>query len=482
MEKLSFSFLAILVILNTLLAQGSNASNEMPQKSQKGNSVLISQPDLSCEMQMNPCIEEEIEAVLGLEGNTNFVNTSVNNSEVAKQNQLSIEFHAKGAVAHAAGKKEEAACWYNLGFVYSNAALQLEKVIKAEESGKLEVAQVWREVAEQNQLSVDSYTKGATTYAAGKKEEAYRWYNAGRGYHNAAEKLGKSIEAEINGNSQAAQAWREAAEQNQLSVRPYTKAVAASVARKENEGICWYDAGNGHYKVAEKLGKAIEAETNGKSEIAQAWRTAANLNQLSIEPYAKAAMVFSTERLNNIFSELVYADGDSVTEARDQFPTENEYINIPNAQGYRLYYAGKSYSNAAEKLEKAINAETNLNPEVVQAWCEVVKRSEVSGKFHLNGVVAHAAGKTSEGTSWDDAGYMYQLTAEQLEKFIETRTSNNIDLANKHQQAAGKLEQAANLMKQSAEAYADNHRTEGLHLYEEAKATLNALIETLASF
>ena len=353
--------------------------------------------------------------------------------EVAKQHQLSGESYSKAAPLKYSWAANPGYGWYHAGIVYSSAAKQLEKAIEAEASGKAEIAQAWREAAKQNQLAGEPFNNSSVAFSAGTSSEGYRCDHIASGYSGAAGKLEKAIEAEISGKPEAAQAWREQAKLHQLSAEHYTQAAVAHAAKKTDEGNSWDKAGEAYKDAAEKLEKAIEAEASGKSEVTQAWREAAKQYQLASEHYSKGAMEYAAGKTK---------EGKNWVEA---------------GSSYRG--AGLGYSCAADKLAEAIKAG---KPEVAQAWLEAANQNKLSVEPYTKSAIAHIAGKTKEGESWNKVGSGHYWVAARIEKTIKAEASGNQEIAQAWREAVKDIQLSCDSYSKAAMAYAERKVVEGI--------------------
>ncbi|HLB33127.1 MAG TPA: hypothetical protein VJK54_02715, partial [Chthoniobacterales bacterium] len=396
--------------------------------------------------------------------------------EVAKKNQLSAESHTKAALVHAAGKLDESKNWDDAGFAYSKAAYRLEKVAKylenakeAEANGKPEVAQAWREVAKQNKLYNEYYTQEATALSSGKQNEYYdNWNNLGQVYSRMAECLEKGIETEVSGKPEVAQAWCEIAKQNQLTLECHRKIVVADMRityanwfgdtfLHNNSHVAYAKAVNGLEKVTDSLEKIIEVEATAKPEVAQVWRNAVKYNQLIAEAYNKSAIAYDAgnldegknwgevplayrravcrlEKLAECLEKAIETEANGKPEVakawrevvkKRQLAAEaydKAAAAYPEGKTDGIYplwrYAGDRYEEGASNLEKAIKAEADGKPELVQAWRDVVKQNQLEAESYTKAATAYAEGKKDESKNWDRASSVYRFAASRLQSTV----------------------------------------------------------------
>ncbi|HLB34094.1 MAG TPA: hypothetical protein VJK54_07670, partial [Chthoniobacterales bacterium] len=337
--------------------------------------------------------------------------------------------------------------------------------------------------------------------------EGYSWRNAGLGFHNAAEKLAKAIEAELADNPKIyptrlerstypfkapssslgiAQKWRDAAAQHVSSVEYYTKAAEAHREGKD-EGTSWDNAGRGFDQAAQKLEKAIEAEISGKSAIARKWREAAKKNILSVEPYTQAAGANTVGQKDGRYSfnpSVEYTVESNYNQSnRSNF---NQYIDQPTAsirsvgrivtkdERDRWHDAGNGFHNAAEKLEKAIEAEIAGKSAIAQKWREVAEQQVRSVEPYTQAAKAYTARKKEEGFTWNYAGKGLYFAAEHLQKAIEADEDNKPEVALKYREAARKEISSLDFFSKAVTAYAAGKTEEGLAWRNAGTALINA--------
>ncbi|HLB34404.1 MAG TPA: hypothetical protein VJK54_09260, partial [Chthoniobacterales bacterium] len=151
-------------------------------------------------------------------------------SEVAKKQSEAAYLLIKASEEKDWYKRD---CWNDASMNFSDAAENLEKAIEAEEAGKPEIAQKYREAAW-------SYTKSARAYAEGKYaqekiNECQSWNKIGNRLNKVAENLEKAIEAEKAGKPEVTQKYRDAAGYCTKSARAYAEG-------KTDEGYNWDNA------------------------------------------------------------------------------------------------------------------------------------------------------------------------------------------------------------------------------------------------
>ncbi|HLB34703.1 MAG TPA: hypothetical protein VJK54_10795 [Chthoniobacterales bacterium] len=279
--------------------------------------------------------------------------------EVAEQYKNSVKPYTKLAKDF----EQKNSYWESAGNNFRLVAERLEKAIEAENINKPEVAQKWREVAEQNKYAAECHTEAAEDRDQGQSKGIYVYQSkgvyalniAGKEFDKSAEKLAGAIEAEGANKPEIAQKWREVAEHNKCSAEFFYKGARAQKEGKEKEGCNWRIAGDASIKAVEKLEKAINAEGDNKSEIAQKWREAAGQEIIATEFYIQAAI--------------------SYKEGKDD-------------EGIYLQKAAQSTHHIAARLERIIEEEIRGNSTIIQSFKEQVANFQKS--------VAEYMGKVEE--------------------------------------------------------------------------------------
>ena len=328
--------------------------------------------------------------------------------------------------------------WKNSSDSFNESTEYLNNAINSKSSGYRESEFFWSEAASCAKESAEQSKLSAQAYASKNLKEGGQFNNSAGSLlvqaRNAKYKA-KAKEAEAAGKSAEAQNWRAAAALNQQSIEPYTQAARAYAAKEIEEGNSWDNAGNGFTQAAEKLGEAIEAETAGKSAIAQKWRDAVALNQQSIEPFTQAA------RACKLQSAYAYRN-------------ENIYLNM----------AGNGFTQAAEKLGKAIKAEVAEKPAEAQKWSEAATLQRRS--IHcFTQASPYVRRRPCVGESLFNAGKGFYNAAEQLGNAIDAEAAGKSAIAQKWRDAAVLNQQSVELYNQAIRAY---EGTADIKLFEEA--------------
>lgn len=167
---------------------------------------------------------------------------------------------------------------------------------EAEEVRKADVAQKWRELAKFQNCCVELCKESIFRTVASFETSIHHSQNLAECLYSVVKKLGKAIEAEQAGKPNVAEGWREVAKLQNRCIEPFQKAAEAYAARNMNEGNSRRNMGNSFYHAADKLGKAIEAETFRKLDAAQKWRAAAAKYEQSGEKYKQAAEAYASGR------------------------------------------------------------------------------------------------------------------------------------------------------------------------------------------
>ena len=276
--------------------------------------------------------------------------------KAACKNVEAIEYFTKAVIAYTAGKTSESQDSIVVGLFLLNIAKQTANAIEAEVSGKITVAQTWREAANKNEHAIECLTKAVTAkYASSWRRISF---NLGR----AAEQTEKMIEADECGKTIIAQDWREAALKNEQAVEYFTKDITAAVAGKTKEGDVWNATGLALMVAAVQIESAIEAEEGGKPTVAKEWREAASKNDQAVKYFINAGTA--------------------------------KVAGLTN-QGSNWFNAGLSLTRAADQTEEAIKAEINGKLSVARAKRDVAVKYQQTGEKFMEAAHAH-----SKGISW----------------------------------------------------------------------------------
>ena len=209
----------------------------------------------------------------------------------AEEYKKAADYKREAIEANNAYKESEWNSWFWAGSISHATAEYQIKGAQAKEAGKVTIASEYEKLSQRCESALNSFLKAVADYKAGKIYEGYRLYSAVRSFYYAAAKLGKAIEAEEAGKGEIAQKWRDAAALQESSTEPYSEAAKAHDRGKSPPGDYFDNAGNSLKNAAAKLGKAIEADAAGKVSVAKKWREAAALQKLASKYYSKAAKV-----------------------------------------------------------------------------------------------------------------------------------------------------------------------------------------------
>ncbi|HLB33779.1 MAG TPA: hypothetical protein VJK54_06045 [Chthoniobacterales bacterium] len=364
--------------------------------------------------------------------------------------------NTQSARANIVEKMFECAKWYNTGCNFKEAAENLEKALKAEGEGKLEVAQKYREATE-------AYTQSARAYAVGKTDEGENWRNVGNDFKEAAKYPEKVLKAEGEGKLEVAQKYREA-------IEAFTQSAKAYAEGKEAEGRNWRSAGYDFDSAAENLEKALKAEGEGKLEIAQKYREVAEAFTQSARAAAagKAVECLSWSNLGYDLSEAAenlekaieveVNKKPLITQVQPEVIEKEHSIKGAIKPALKKTDESASYNNKLvddiknESIIKATEAEANRKPDIAKVWHEIAQQMHLASECYTK---AGDAGKTSEDDSLNKAALSYQYSGEQLKKAIEPDISDDHFVAAFWRCAANQNQLASESFTKAALAYAE---------------------------
>ncbi|HLB32768.1 MAG TPA: hypothetical protein VJK54_00885, partial [Chthoniobacterales bacterium] len=202
------------------------------------------------------------------------------------------------------------------------------------------------------------------------------------------------------------------------------------------------DSGKQLYCAVRQLEKATEAKNNGNSEIATFYLQLAEQEQVLGEHYKKAV-----QRFYNVFSTYEVAES---ARARDRL------------------------SNAADLLDKATEAKSQGNPEIVTLYLQLAEQEQALAEHHrkaaidcLEKNVANAA-LDKAAKSAEASGDRLCRVACKLDEATEAKSQGNLEIATLLQFT--EQEQASSLeYLKAAQAYAEGNNEEGDQLFQAAE-------------
>src|SRR3990167_5723024 len=183
-------------------------------------------------------------------------------------------------------------------------------------------------------------------------------------------------------------------------VAEYSSNVFKPIDEGKHRIVLWVGASPIVIHAAEQMSKLIESESEGTLESAKAWRDSVTF--LSCEHYGHADLVRALEKVD---------------------------------EGDAWYDAGLSAANAAEQMDKAIEAEAAGNIKIAKAWRGAVQQNQLAYKHYTHAARVYASDKTREGNSWYNAGWSSFCAAEQMGKSIEAEIEENPEVAHEWKEA-----------------------------------------------
>src|SRR3990167_6544683 len=349
-----------------------------------------------------------------------------------------IVFYNQANQVYSIGQIEESRSWHNVGGFTQSSAERIVKAIEARESGNVVLAEKYEQVAARSEQAAELSKQAAKALALGRREEGVAWYNAGAVAQLSAERMVKAIEAGENGNVALVEEYKKAAAKSEESAELNKQAANAYASGKREEGMSYGSAGISTQSSAETIVKSIEAKKNGKVELAEKYEQAVLKLEKATELNKQAAEIFAAGK---------------------------------RAEGTSCHNTGVVIGNSAEMTLKAIETEESGNENLATKYRMAADKLSKAVVFYTKATQAHGAEtRRKEGLSWDKAGEYTRASAESQLKALEAGIEGNIVERDRKVQAAVTLARAAKLMEQSAEAYVEKKKTEGVRLYQEAIA------------
>ncbi|OHE76450.1 MAG: hypothetical protein A3F67_07545 [Verrucomicrobia bacterium RIFCSPHIGHO2_12_FULL_41_10] len=349
-----------------------------------------------------------------------------------------------------------------------NQLEQREQTLQAEESAKL--------AAEEKRLKEREECKKRIKEAKEKEQKAqeeyelvdfqsllfWNWSNVAKAFGRTAFYWKKVGEAEQAGKTILAAGYREAAAISQKAVDQYKLSAERKDAGKESEGVCWGNAGDSLLSEADTLGKAIEAaeaipkqdeEEDSSSEEEVDSSSEEEVGVSNPSGYNKSAIAQKYREVAGKYNRSVEFFTKAAT----------AHMEGKTQEGTCWNNAGAGFYWVAEQLQRAIEADENSKAAIAQKYREAAEKNLLSVEPYTKAAIAHAAGKTEEGTCWNNAGNGFYCTADQLRKAIEADENNKPAIARKWREAAEKNLLSVEPCTKAAIAHAAGKTDEGSH-------------------
>ena len=345
-------------------------------------------------------------------------------------------------------------------------AQQCEEKVKEQKNNIYwqQAAQCYRKASTHWQEAADDKT--LETQRKQNEQVAVSYDRSAEAYEKAAQEHTVLLTAQgaqetlVTLSSNKAKLYEQLAEQQTHFVNLCNQAAKASATGKTEESDRWNDASDACYWAAEKLMKAIEAENAGKLAIVQKYREAAEQQMRCIELYTESVRAFTEGKTDEsaLWREAGNGFYDTVEKLEEAIVAEENGM-IPQAQELRekaIKYQQKAeqQKQAAEKLQiqrVTIEADRKL----IETWN--VRKEEMKEKK----AKAHTAGKTTEWTSWHNAGAGYCGAAEKQEKATAAEIEDKPEIAKKWREAANQQVDSVEHFIQAAKAYVAKRTDEG---------------------
>ena len=180
--------------------------------------------------------------------------------EAAAISQRAADQHKQAAQTKAAGKEDEGTSWGWEGASLQTKADYQAKASEAEELGKTMLARGYREASIISQRAADQCKLAAQTHASGKKEEGFSWDNEGNSLRKKAEYQAKISGAQEAGKTQLAEGYREASIISQRAADQYKQSALAKAAGRKSEYTRLWEAGEATQAEADAIAKKAEGK------------------------------------------------------------------------------------------------------------------------------------------------------------------------------------------------------------------------------
>ena len=216
--------------------------------------------------------------------------------EVAEAYQREADYYKEAVLAKAAGRENDYKRLEEAALDSSNEASfraakpsEMARAEEAQKAGRIEIAVIYREIAEANQRRANYYKESALAKATGRENDYQHWKEAVKAtqeevcYRNSEDRYQtQAIEAKEAGKIELVTSCQEAAEANQRVADQCKKAVRAKIEGCENDYKYWkevasatgYEASTRSHKADYEV-KASEAQESGGVELAVTYREVA---------------------------------------------------------------------------------------------------------------------------------------------------------------------------------------------------------------
>ena len=452
----------------------------------------------------------------------------------AERYQVSAGNHQRQAEAIVASKEEESIRWEkstkatdSSGWCLGKAAELLEEALNAEEKRQNDIACLWRQAAEQYQISADNHEKQAEAIIANQEKEHAQWKKVAKANSLSAWYLEysvgileKAIKAQERGQDDIALLWRQVAEQYHVIADSHKKQAEAILANKKEESIHWKKSAETTRLSALWLERSVESlENDRQSSTVASMKEIEQDNLRATE--GNAAQAIAREKSTRITGQIEEAKQaskenmgnyhllwDSIVikleQSRDSWHKFSELLDQEkpekallwkkaaeeseiSAEGIRRAVAAYISDNegAAKQIEKetwgayylsdvftwSLKSEEALEKATLTQsgegnfWRELAEQYQVAADYEREASKAHDLGKEEQSNSWERAGRSAHSNADYQTKAAEAQEAGKITLAAAYREVAAISQKAAEQLKQSAEVNAAGKRSEGNSWY-----------------
>ncbi|HLB33314.1 MAG TPA: hypothetical protein VJK54_03660, partial [Chthoniobacterales bacterium] len=343
--------------------------------------------------------------------------------KIANQYQVILDYEQQAMKVFTAGKKDEGDLLDHASYYTGLSVETMIKASEAREAEKIGVAGGYEKAA----LILN---QAAQAYAEGKEDQGRELGCAGEYVQSSAETMLKAIEAREAGETERSAEYEKVAAKSEQAAELRKQSAEVYGERKEDQGNQLGWAGLYTQSSAETMLKAIEAREAGKTILAA--------------EYEKAAI--KSDQAAGLMKQSAQA-----------------YAERKEDQGSELACAGEYTQESAKTMLKAIKARKVEQIELSAEYEKIAAKSEQAAELRRQSAQAYAA-EEDQGRELGCAGEYTQANAETMLKAIEAREAGKTILAAEYEKAVIKSDQAAGLMKQSAQAYTAGEGDKGRRL------------------
>ncbi|HLB33969.1 MAG TPA: hypothetical protein VJK54_07015, partial [Chthoniobacterales bacterium] len=287
--------------------------------------------------------------------------------------------------------------------------------------GNLEIACLWRKIADQNQLLAKYYENAAEAHSSGNLLESIRFdHSAAESAQSSIEcldlassTLDKAIESEKRGDQALAAVYQKTADQNQLLAEYKRKTAEAHASGNIAEATRFKKVEDSTTSSVDRLNlassaldKAIEADKRGDQLLVTLYRKIADQNQLAVEYKQKVEEAQVSENAS-----------------------EASFFNKADVS---ISSSADRLNAASIALEKAVELEKNGNKESASFYRKMAEQNQFIAEYYRRISELQASGNVLEGRLFDSFTVTaarssldcLNLTVTALDKAIEAERNN----------------------------------------------------------